>query len=367
MSVRRHAARLATVCALLGGLVAVGASPALAEDDSVRVRSADTFKAGGSPGGVSVEVRKRSDGCVLLRTVLGLRLDGLSADQVQVQVNFGGRWWPAPVGDGGRGVQTGPTTPSNPTLCKGKSVTVKYRVAFLAGAPDGSLTVVGEATNAFGKVLDRGADRARVVGGQAAAATPSATPSATPEPTPTPTPTPSAVATVEPAAPSQPPSAVAAALDSRSAQPAAQEEGSGVSPIMLVGLALVLLGAGLIILLVRRSRADRAAVEEPPAAEPSEWPGAPLPRGGAPTTYRAGGPAPTPTGQVYGQPSAPSGSVYGAPAPRPAGGVYGGGTGATPTPPAAPAPHSGQGGPGTPPPDAASGGDATTVMPRLPG
>ncbi|MFC0007447.1 hypothetical protein [Micromonospora siamensis] len=363
MSVRRHAARLATVCALLGGLVAAGASPALAEDDSVRVRSTDTFKAGGSPGGVSVEVRKRSDGCVLVRTVLGLRLDGLSADQVKVQVNFGGRWWPAPIGDGGRGVQTGPTTPTNPTLCKGKSVTVKYRVAFLAGAPEGSLTLVGEATNAFGKPLDRGADRARVVGGQVAAATPSATPSPTPEPTPTPTP--SAVATVDPAVPSQPASAVAAAVDTRSAQPVAQKQSSGMSPIMLVGLALVLVGAGLIILLVRRSRADRAAVEEPAAADPSPWSGAPLPRSAGPTTYRAGGgSAPAPSGQVYGQPPAPSGGVYGAPAPRPTGGVYG--TGATPAPPAAPTPPV-QGGPGTPPPDAASGGDATTVMPRLPG
>ncbi|TWJ23873.1 hypothetical protein [Micromonospora endolithica] len=139
--VRRHAARFAAVCALLGGSVAFGASPALAADDSVRVRAAGSFTAGGSPQGVSVEVRKRTDGCVLLRTALSLRLDGLRADQVDVQVNYGGRWFPVPVSGGGGGAATAATSPSNPRLCKGKGVTIRYRLAFAATAPDGRLAV----------------------------------------------------------------------------------------------------------------------------------------------------------------------------------------------------------------------------------
>ncbi|MEV0157055.1 hypothetical protein AB0H57_25460 [Micromonospora sp. NPDC050686] len=361
MSVRRHVARLATACALLVGLVAVGAAPALADDDSVRVRAAGSFTAGGSAEGVSLEVRKKSDGCALVHTALGLRLDGLSADQVEVKVNYGGRWWPVPVGDGNGGVQTGRTTPNKPRLCKGKSVTVKYRVAFLAGAPAGRLTIVGEATDAGAEAFERGSDTARVVGGRAAEPTPTGKP--------TPTPTPSAVATVEPTAAAVAAPTAAAAVGQQSGRPVAQEKSSGISPIMFVGLALVLVGAGLIVLLVRRSRADRAGREQT-GGEP--WSGGPAPGGSGPTTYRsAGGPAAAPTGQVYGQRPAPSGGgVYGASAPRPSGGVYGGAVPQPPVPgqpgPAGrpPAPPAGAG--KNPPPDPA-GGDATTVMPRLPG
>lgn len=86
MSAGRHAARWAMVGALLGGLIAVPASPASARDDRVGLRSAKSFTAGGPPGTVAVEVRKRTDGCVQLRTAVGLRLEGLRADQVRVQV-----------------------------------------------------------------------------------------------------------------------------------------------------------------------------------------------------------------------------------------------------------------------------------------
>lgn len=98
----------------------------------MEVRSASSFTAGGAPGTVAVEVRKRTDGCVILRTGLGLRLDGVRPDQVRVQVNSGGRWWPVAVSGGAGSVATARTSPANPTLCKGKGMTVRYRVAFLA-------------------------------------------------------------------------------------------------------------------------------------------------------------------------------------------------------------------------------------------
>lgn len=183
MKVRRQAARLATVCALLGPLVALGASPAQADDDSVRVGAASTFRAGGSPQGVNVEVRKRSDGCVQLRTTLGLRLSGLRTDQVSVQVSYGKQWFPVPLGGGDGAVVTSPTSPAKPNLCKGKGITVRYRVAFTSEAPNGRLTVVGVATNALDHPLGQGSDSSRVVGGQSSA---SPTPSKTPSPTPSP-------------------------------------------------------------------------------------------------------------------------------------------------------------------------------------
>ncbi|MCW3814690.1 hypothetical protein ONA91_09505 [Micromonospora sp. DR5-3] len=333
MSVRRHAARLAMVGVMLGGLGAVGASPALADGDRVELRAADSFKVGGSPGTVAVEVRKRTDGCVLLRTALGLRLDGLAANQVQVQVNYDGRWWPVPVSGGGGTVRTSSTSPAKPSLCKGKEITVRYRVAFLNGARGGRLSVVGEASTAAGRELGRAADEARVVGG-AAAVTPSPTPSRKPSPTATPS-----AATTPPGADGGT-AAVAALAPTVGSSAAAADSSSGGSPIMWFGIALVLVGVALIVLLVRRNRAEK--VDE----RVGDHPPVPLPRS-AGTTYRSG----APTGQVYGQqPATPT--VYGGPAsPRPTGNVYG-------------ASVAGDRPGGEPPAPAA--GDATTVLPRPP-
>ncbi|NJC14549.1 hypothetical protein F4558_004375 [Micromonospora profundi] len=352
MSVRRRAARFATVCGLVGALVMLGASPALAADDSVRVGSASSFAAGGSAQGVNVAVRKRSEGCVLLRTALGLRLEGLEPGQVTVQVNAGGRWFPVSVSGGGGSVSTAQTSPAKPTLCKGKGITVRYRVAFAAGAPGGRLAVTGVGVSAAGQELGRGSDTAKVAGAKVSA---SPTPSKKPSPTPSPTET-------TPADPVTP-AALAAESGTPSTVAAAAESSGGGSLVMFFGIAMVAVGLLLIGLLFRRSRQDRA-----PADEPVQLPGNP---GG--TTYRSGGgspPAPGRPGAVYGQQQ--SGGYGVVPSPRPAtGGVYG-------APPAAPTPDATQPMPGaggtpgvgprpghTPPPD--DGGDHTMFMPRLPG
>ncbi|WP_334609859.1 hypothetical protein [Micromonospora sp. CPCC 205546] len=413
MAVRRHAARLATVCALLGGLVALGATPAFADDDSVRVSSAGSFRAGGSAGGVTIQVRKRSDGCVLLRTAVGLRLAGLRTDQASVEVNVGGRWFPVPLSGGGGSAATSATSPLNPRLCKGKSATVRYRVAFAAEAPGGRLTVSGVASDARGRALGRGADASRVVGGRATA-------SPTPKPSKKPSPTPSAVA-AEVGAVGTPSLVAAPGQGAGAVSNAAEEDSSGGSVVMFFGIAMVAVGILLIVLLFRRSRADKE-----PTGEPGH---VPLPRNPGGTTYRSGqGPtaAPGPSGQVYGQQPPVPGGYGGTPAPRPSGGVYGsrppsapeatqvvpGGHTSPPAsprsaPPASPgsappapgqygsppvpgqyggpvadpgvpaAPASGQygpspsvppagGKPGDPPPEA-GGGDHTVFMPRLPG
>ncbi|WP_328423741.1 hypothetical protein OG470_12195 [Micromonospora sp. NBC_00389] len=350
MTVRRRVARLGTVCGLVGGLVMLGASPALADDDSVRVGSASSFAAGGSAQGVNVAVRKRSDGCVLLRTALGLRLEGLQPDQVTVQVNAGGTWFPVAVSGGDGNVVTGQTSPAKPTLCKGKGITVRYRVAFAAGAPAGRLVVTGAAASTAGQELGRGSDSAKVTGGRAAA---SPTPSKKPSPTPS-------VATTE-AAPVDAvnPAALDGAPDTTAT---AAESSGGGSPVMFFGIAMVAVGLLLIGLLFRRSRQDRT---------PTDGALGPLPGNPGGTTYRSGGGSPTAPGHpgpVYGQPQPADG--YGTvPSPRPAaGGVYG----ARPADPA-PTPDATQPMPGNPPArplpgdPPADGGDHTVFMPRLPG
>ncbi|WP_431942503.1 hypothetical protein [Micromonospora marina] len=328
MSVRRQAARWAMVGALLGGLIAVPAVPASARDDRVGLRSANSFTAGGPPGTVAVEVRKRTDGCVQLRTAVGLRLEGLRADQVRVQVASGGGWVPVRVSGDGGAVATATVAPVDRPLCKGKGVTVRYRVAFLAGTVGGRLELAGEASAANGEVLGRAGGSARLVG---APRTPSPSPSRKPSPTPSASETTAAEATDT--------SPVAAAVAPATA--AADDSSFGGSMIMWFGIGLVLAGAALIVLLLRRNRADRTG--DGPDAGP---PPVPLPR--STTTYRSGAPGPAPT--VYGSatPPRPAGNVYGAPAPAPA----------------SPAPSGADATSVLPPPPA--GGDATSVLPRLP-
>ncbi|MFU8849675.1 hypothetical protein ACNAW0_01575 [Micromonospora sp. SL1-18] len=330
---RRHAARLATAGVMLGALLAVGASPALAEGDRVNVRSARSFTAGGSPETVAIEVRRRTDGCVQLRTGLGLRLDGVRADQVQVAVNAGERWLPVGVSGGDGGVVTAATSPDKPALCRGKGMTIRYRVAFLAGAPGGRLTVIGVASTAAGRLLGQADTSARVVGGARAAS---------PTPTRKPSPTPSVV--TPSSSDDDPPPTAAAAVDPAVGSLAAADSSSGGSPIMWFGIGLVLVGAALIVLLVRRNRADQ--VDESAAA----YPQVPLPRSAGGTTYRSG----VPVGQVYGQ-RPPTSTVYGgAASPRPTGNVYGSpaadrSAGAPPVAPASAPPVAPAGAPPAPP------------------
>ncbi|MGV9764391.1 hypothetical protein [Micromonospora tulbaghiae] len=334
MSVRRHAARWAMVGALLGGLIAVPASPASARDDRVGLRSANSFTAGGPPGTVAVEVRKRTDGCVQLRTAIGLRLEGLRADQVRVQVASGGRWVPVQVSGDGNAVATAAVAPVDRPLCKGKGVTVRYRVSFLAGTVGGRMELAGEASAANGEVLGRAGGSARLVG---ASPTPSPSPSRKPSPTPTPSASETTAAEVTDTSP------VAAAVAPATA--AADDSSFGGSMIMWFGIGLVLVGAALIVLLLRRNRADRTG-----GGNSADLPPVPLPR--STTTYRSGAPGPAPT--VYGgaPPPRPAGNVYGAPSPAPVPPAPAGADATSVLPP--------------PPPPPPAAGDATSVLPRLP-
>ncbi|MGC4894764.1 hypothetical protein [Micromonospora sp. DT31] len=347
MSVSGHAARWAMAGALLSALVAVPASPALAADDRVGLRAARSFDADGSPGTVTLSVRKRTDGCVALRTVLGLRLADVRADQVRVEVATGGRWTPVAVTGGGGAVATVPMEPVDRPLCEGRAASVRYRVSFLTGTAGGRLELVGEASAANGRVLGRAAGSARVEG---APRTPSPSPSRKPTPTPSAAvTTPAETASTSPVAAAVVPVAGAAADDSS----------FGGSLIMWFGIALVLAGAALIVLLVRRSRADRT--DRAGGTPGADLPPVPLPR--STTVYRAGTSGPTPT--VYGggvTPPRPAGNVYGAPASGPAVPAPSGPAGSGPAAPAPSDPPPSGSGPKPPAP----GGDATSLLPRLP-
>lgn len=340
---RRGVMWLLVGAAAATGLVVGAGSPALAAGDNVRVHSAGSFTAGGGPGSVVVGVSKRTEGCVVIRTGLVLRLSGLTAQQVRVEVASGGQWYAVPVSGNGT-VSTARTSPANPTLCKGMNLAVQYRVSFTADAPLGRLGVGGEVVTMTGHSLGRAADASKVVAGRAGAVVP--TPAAKPTPTPTAVPTEPAIeaATEEPSTAA--PAVAAASAGSGSG-------GGGLSfAVMFFGVAMVGIGGALLWFLLRRNREETPLVAE---ASGSGHSGAAVPTqhtyGGADATTVFGGADAT---TVFA-----GGTSYGT-----TGGIPYGAAGNTSTDGRAAGAHRA---PNGPPPAAAGGGDATVMMPRLPG
>ncbi|WP_422771519.1 hypothetical protein ACN28C_33805 [Plantactinospora sp. WMMC1484] len=253
MSVRHAASRLGAVCLLVATTVFLTAVPVGAAGEAVRVRAPNSISAGGSPGSVTVNVSMRSGDCVSVRTSLGIHLPGLTADRVEVRVAADGGWRRVPVSAAGGLVVTERTAPNRPELCARKNVSSRYRVTLLAGAPAGRVGLLAEAHTANGRLLGRGTDTARVSGrtGVTPAPTPSTAEALTPSPT---------VEQTEEAV-AEPTQEVAAAAALPGSTPAGVESGGSLGLgglVMLVGLVMVGIGVALLVLLIRRGRADRA-------------------------------------------------------------------------------------------------------------
>lgn len=254
MSVWRGPARVATVGAMLAGLVlagvTVGAGPAVAQDDSARLRVSSSFTAGGKAGSANMSVTRRSRGCVAVRTSLAIGLAGLTPDQVLVQVNRGGgRLETLNLSSGGDGlVVTDRTEPERDELCERRSLSIRYRVTFLATAPGGRATMVAEAFTDGGAAIAAGTDSTRVSSRNGVVTPKPVVPSPTPEATAT-----TAAAEAQRVAVGPPSPAVVA----NRPEPAGGFSALGMS-VMFFGLLLVGLGAALLVMLIRRARAERA-------------------------------------------------------------------------------------------------------------
>lgn len=254
MSVRRNAARLAMVLALTAGTAVAAAIPVHAQEQEAKVELSlpSKFTAGEKAGGVTVKVTKRSDDCVSLRTALAIRLPGASVDQVAVQARIDDDWVRVPLADDGSGLLiTDRTAPDKDELCKGKSRSVRYQLAFAAGTPAGTANIVAEAYTAGGELLGRTAGAKQVGGRQAGTYQPVVpTPEASEEPTPEPSEEPPAAEQSDaPAAAPSNPDLLATSGDGRS--------GSGLgigAGVLTVGVGMVAIGVALLVLLIRRGR-----------------------------------------------------------------------------------------------------------------
>lgn len=261
-----RAGRWALATMVLATVVVIPAAPAVArESDRVGIRVPSGFTVAGSAGSVTVSATRREGDCVRARMTLGIGLAGLRADQVRVQVARDGRWQTVDLSDGESGVATSPVAPERERLCKKKSATLRFRVAFLDGAPAGTATFVGVVTTAGGDVLGQRTDTSRVTGG---AARPSATPSA------------SVVATVAPSDEA----VVAPAPGQSSARAAVVSDSGGLGlgwVVILFGVGMVGIGVALLVFLLRRNGTTHA--------ESAGGPGPELAGGYPPGSYRAGG------------------------------------------------------------------------------
>jgi hypothetical protein len=241
MAIWRTVGRLAAVLAAAAGLLLAGATAALADSYSVDLGLPSGFRTGGSAGAVSVKITKGEDGCVNARWAVTLELPGLSADQIHVERSLDGSWRRVnaqAVGDGT--VAWGAEGP----LCKGRAINARYRVAFLAPAPIGRATFTARAWAAGHRIGSDSGTR-KVVAGRNASPSPS--PSETRSESPTPAADESAGAAGGPAGPTRP---AAGGTDAGGFL-------SGVSLIIMIfGVLMVGIGGALLVLVVRKMRAE---------------------------------------------------------------------------------------------------------------
>ncbi|MEV4655844.1 hypothetical protein [Micromonospora sp. NPDC049301] len=258
----RYALRLGVVLACLSGVEVVLAAPAQAAFATELSGLPARFSAGDQVRTVSAVVSRtdRRGGCVKVRwsmvlSVQGIRLDQVKMDRVEESGDF-----PLDIQTEGDVARLTDRQLDPGTLCPGRTVTARYRVAFAEDVTDGRVTLAAEAYDANLRLLARQTATRSVVGA-------GGTPSASPEPTATPA-EPSAPA-AEQSGPAEEPAVDqpvdAAPPEAGAGRPVAQSSGFGVvQAAFLLGGLLLFLGAGLLLRLRHLTRAAAAEADDPP-------------------------------------------------------------------------------------------------------
>lgn len=207
----------------------------------------------------------RRGGCVKVRwsmvlSVQGLRLDQVKMDRVEETGDF-----PLQIQTDGDVARLTDRQLDPGTLCPGRTVTARYRVAFAEDVTQGRVTLAAEAYDANARLLARQTATRSVVG-------PGGTPTSTPKPTATPSEpseTPSAPAEEESTSVDEPVGDYPVdAAPPAPGRPVSQTGGFGVvQAAFLLGGLLLFLGMGLLMRLRHLTRAaggDPAEPDDPP-------------------------------------------------------------------------------------------------------
>ncbi|PWR10944.1 hypothetical protein DKT68_07375 [Micromonospora acroterricola] len=259
MAVWRYALRVGVVLACLSGVELVLAAPAQAAFATELSGLPARFTAGDQVRTVSAVVSRtdRRGGCVKVRwsmvlSVQGIRLDQVKMDRVEETGDF-----PLEIRTEGDVARLTDRQLDPGTLCPGRTVTARYRVAFAEDVTDGRVTLAAEAYDANLRLLARQTATRSVVGAggaQSASAEPSA-----PASEPAEAENDQAGETIgDQPVDAAPPAAGAGG-------PVAQTGGFGlVQAAFLLGGLLLFLGVGLLLRLRHLTRAATAEADDPP-------------------------------------------------------------------------------------------------------
>lgn len=243
---------MARLFAVLAGVAAgaAGAAPALAAQGvTVQVTQVPgEFTAGGESGKVTAVAKRSRGGCGKLRWSLVVLVDGGRPDRVRVNRIEEQGSFPVNVRIAGEAVRITDELLDPGTLCRDRTVTARYAIAFAEDATDTDTQVnlVAEAYSAGGRLLDRAAVTRdlRSAGGRGSPE-PSADPAGE-----------EADPAGEEAAPARsgaPAAGTGGGLDAN--RTSARAGSVRVGPIgLVVGAVMVLLGLSLLVKVRRRSR-----------------------------------------------------------------------------------------------------------------
>jgi hypothetical protein len=238
----RFAGRLGVVLGVLVVSTAVATSPASAAQ-GVTVRISEVtgrFEAGEAPVQMTVVATKRGRECIKVRWSLVLRVEDMSLDQVTIDRREEDGSFPVDFQSNGAEGRLTDERLDPGTLCRGRTVTARYTIAFDDDASGGRLILRAEAYDARNELLESDTATRNVRG------------DASPSPSPTPTQEVSVEATEEAEAP------IAGGGVGGPTTPAANTGGSGLLPVGLaVGGMMVFLGLTLLL------RARRKLLRQP--------------------------------------------------------------------------------------------------------
>ncbi|WP_406067559.1 hypothetical protein [Micromonospora sp. NBC_01638] len=275
VTVWRYALRVGVVLACLSGVELALVAPAQAAFATELSGLPAQFTAGEQVRTVSAVVSRTDQrgGCVKVRwsmvlSVQGLRLDQVKMDRVEDNGDF-----PLEIQIDGDVARLTDRQLDPGTLCRDRTVTARYRLAFAEDVTQGRVTLAAEAYDANARLLARQTATRSVVGA-------GGTPTRTPKPTATqarPTATASEAESTEAEEPvagqtydAAPPPAAGAG------RPVSQSGGFGVVPAaFLLGGLLLSLGLGLLLRLRHLTRAAAGTADDPPVDRTWERPAPP--------------------------------------------------------------------------------------------
>ncbi|WP_433130995.1 hypothetical protein ACQPWW_09070 [Micromonospora sp. CA-240977] len=258
----RYALRVGALVAGVTGAVLTLAAPAQAAFATEMSGLPARFTAGDQVRTISAVVSQtdRRGGCVKVRwsmvlSVRGIRLDQVKMDRVEETGDF-----PVEIRTEGDVARLTDRQFDPGTLCPGRTVTARYRVAFAEDVAEGRVTLAAEAYDANARLLARQTATRSVRG---AGATPTGTPK--PSATPAPPSDPASVPVEEDTSAAEPVGDYPADAAPPAGRPVSQAGGFGVvQAAFLLGGLLLFLGMGLLLRLRHLTRTPADEAEDPP-------------------------------------------------------------------------------------------------------